>query len=301
MKAVWRTALVLAGVVSIVFFAGAWQAAGVSAAASHLQAGGMAPFAQDDCPPGHDNGHHDNNNQGNNNQNNQQDHHDCSGNGGGNGGNGGNGCQWDGRDNGGNGGQQSQDQHNQDPCHFHDDHGGQPNYFPIYQPAPQPQYQQPVYQPPYQQPYQSPYQYGGQPGYPPPAPPAPPLYTAVFTPPAAPVNLQANLSYSGSVTFSWSPASGTESGYWVYAPYPTPIEQNVTGTSFTLPYASPGGYYCLTVIAYNAAGYSAWSNWSCTTLPFTGAGGYYSGYSQPQAACPPGYAQWPGTTYCVRM
>jgi hypothetical protein len=91
------------------------------------------------------------------------------------------------------------------------------------------------------------------------------------TPPAAPTGLTVTGTTSSSVSLSWTPPSGTVTGYYV--------DENgsqvasVTGTSATVTGLSPSTTYSFTVIAYNSAGNSPPSSAVSATTSASGGGG----------------------------
>ncbi|HZU75758.1 MAG TPA: fibronectin type III domain-containing protein, partial [Dehalococcoidia bacterium] len=97
---------------------------------------------------------------------------------------------------------------------------------------------------------------------PPPPPPQPPVQPL----PVTPQNVRVTALHRRSIDFAWD-ASANAAGYWVYAPWPNNAEVQLAGTEYTLDNLSSGGFYCLTVIAYDTSGYSSWSSWACATLP----------------------------------
>jgi hypothetical protein len=84
--------------------------------------------------------------------------------------------------------------------------------------------------------------------------------------PAAPSGLTATAISSSSVRLNWRDNSNNETGFRIYNGV-TNAYVNANTTTYTWPNITPGSYMCFSVVAYNAAGSSAATPYSCLTLP----------------------------------
>lgn len=87
-------------------------------------------------------------------------------------------------------------------------------------------------------------------------------------PPATPTSLHVAGATTSTVSFAWTAPDAT-SGI-VVSNGATVTDLGVAAASFTQAGIAPGGYACLSVAAYSAAGASPWSAWVCgLTVPGT--------------------------------
>jgi hypothetical protein len=85
-------------------------------------------------------------------------------------------------------------------------------------------------------------------------------------PPPTPVNVSTAVANASSITVSWTDNSTAETGFKISnGVTSTTVAANTT--SYTWTGLKPGQYMCFGVSAFNAAGTSAQSPWSCQTIP----------------------------------
>lgn len=94
------------------------------------------------------------------------------------------------------------------------------------------------------------------------------------SPPSAPVELRVTSAAPFRISFSWRNTATNAEWLYAYAPNDTrrpggsPYRLLApTATEVTLDPVGSETFQCLIVIAGNAAGYSAWSNWACAVTP----------------------------------
>lgn len=117
-----------------------------------------------------------------------------------------------------------------------------------------------------------------------------PSAAPVPSPPAAPTNVRATATGPTSIQIDWQDNSNNEDGFRVQdgsLPIHT-VGRN--STSYTDNSVQPGSYHCYHVQAFNSAGASAWSDWSCTTTSAT----------KTASVVVPSTAQWVNTGLHVR-
>ncbi|MGI8553486.1 MAG: fibronectin type III domain-containing protein [Dehalococcoidia bacterium] len=103
---------------------------------------------------------------------------------------------------------------------------------------------------------------------PPPSSLSAPRQSSVILP-AAPSNVQVVALGPSTLYVTWTPNSNNESGFDITRDQHFSPEGHVpTGTySYVWDGLPRGGYVCIAVRAFNSAGSSGYSGWSCTTLP----------------------------------
>jgi len=87
------------------------------------------------------------------------------------------------------------------------------------------------------------------------------------SPPASPANLQAVAVDSGTIQLSWTVDATAGGSLLLYGDGAQLVTLAGPTTSYTVAGLAPSAYHCYILIASNAAGYSAWSNWACAATP----------------------------------
>lgn len=93
-------------------------------------------------------------------------------------------------------------------------------------------------------------------------------------PPPAPVEMRVTAAAPFRISFAWRNTAANAEWLYVYAPN-APLRPGggpfrlrpPAATEYTLEPVGSETHQCLIVIAGNAAGYSAWSNWACAVTP----------------------------------
>lgn len=86
-------------------------------------------------------------------------------------------------------------------------------------------------------------------------------------PPASPANVQAVAVDSGTIQLSWMIDAAAGASVLLYGDGAPLVTLAGPTTSYTVAALAPGTYHCYILIASNAAGFSAWSNWACAATP----------------------------------
>lgn len=84
--------------------------------------------------------------------------------------------------------------------------------------------------------------------------------------PAAPSNATATATSSSTIRVTWNDNSNNESGFRISNGVSL-VYVGANSTSYTWGGLAAGTYMCLSVSAYNGAGYSGGTPWACTTTP----------------------------------
>ena len=92
--------------------------------------------------------------------------------------------------------------------------------------------------------------------------------TATGLPPPTPTNLHVTGATTSSVSFGWNPPDGTS---LIAVSNGTQVTNlGAAASAYTQTGLSPGGWVCLSVLAYSPGGVSPWSGWVCgDTIPAT--------------------------------